>query len=388
MAKLQLIATAPMGLEAIVARELKQLGYEDMMVENGRVTFAGEEKDICRTNLWLRTADRVLIKMAEFPARTFEELFQGAKAVPWHEWIPEQGEFPVEGRSHKSLLSSVPACQSIVKKAVVEKMKQQYKQDWFPESGPRYVIEVALLNDMATLTLDTTGPSLHKRGYRKRVTEAPLKETMAAAMVLLSRWTPDRPLYDPFCGSGTIPIEAAMIGWNIAPGLRRSFPSQHWHRMDESMWSLAREEAYDALKDDVELQIFGSDIDHEAIEVARAAAKSAGLAKEIQFDVLPVAKMHRSGSFGVLVTNPPYGERLGTHKEAETVLRQFAGHFHALDTWSAFILSPTKNLEHYMERKADKKRKLYNGRIECQLYQYFGPRHSGELARIQSKKAT
>lgn len=373
MAKLQLIATAPMGLEAIVARELKQLGYEDLMVENGRVTFAAEESDICRTNLWLRTADRVLIKMAEFPARTFEELFEGTKSVPWHEWIPEHAEFPVEGRSHKSLLSSVPACQSIVKKAVVEKMKQYYRQEWFPENGPRYVIEISLLNDMAMLTLDTTGPSLHKRGYRKLVTEAPLKETMAAAMVLLSRWTPDRPLYDPFCGSGTIPIEAAMIGWNVAPGLRRSFPSEHWHRVPESMWQKAREEAYDSLQDDVELNIAGSDIDPKAIEVAKAAAKSAGLAKEVKLESLPAAKMKAHGDYGVIITNPPYGERLGTSKEVETALRQLAGHLQQLDNWSAFILSPTKNLEHYLTKKADKKRKLFNGRIECQLYQFFGP---------------
>lgn len=214
MGKLELIATCPMGLEAIVARELKELGYDDRMVENGKVTFAAKEHDICRTNLWLRTADRVLVKMAEFPARTFEELFEGVKSIPWQDWIPEHGEFPVQGRSHKSILSSVPACQSIVKKAIVEKLKQQYKREWFEENGPRYVIEVSLLNDLATITLDTTGPSLHKRGYRKQATEAPLKETMAAALVLLSRWTPDRPLVDPFCGSGTIPIEAAMIGWN------------------------------------------------------------------------------------------------------------------------------------------------------------------------------
>lgn len=371
MSKIELIATSPMGLEAIVARELRELGYDDMMVENGRVTFAAEEKDICRTNLWLRTSDRILVKMAEFPARTFEELFEGVKSIPWQEWIPEHGEFPVEGKSQKSLLSSVPACQSIVKKAVVEKMKLSYKREWFDENGPRYVIEVSLLNDLATITLDTTGPSLHKRGYRKQATEAPLKETMAAAMVLLSRWTPDRPLYDPFCGSGTIPIEAAMIGWNIAPGLRRSYPSEHWHRVTDAMWEDAREEAYDGLKDDIPLQIAGSDIDKDAIEIAVASAKSAGLAGQIKFETLPVAKMKPRGDYGVIVTNPPYGERLGTQKDAEVVLRQFASRYRALENWSAYVLSPTKNLEHYMEIKSDKKRKLYNGRIECQLYQYY-----------------
>ena len=240
-----------MGLEAVVARELKDLGYNDLKVENGRVIFTGGPADICRANLWLRTSDRVLIKMAEFPATTFEELFEGTKALNWPDWIPADGEFPVEGRSHKSQLSSVPACQKIVKKAVVEKMKTVYGTEWFPEDGARFVIEVWMLNDMAMITLDTTGPGLHKRGYRKLVTEAPLKETMAAAMVLLSRWQPERPLYDPFCGSGTIPIEAAMIGWNIAPGLRRTFNSEGWPLIPEELWEQAREEAFDSVKDDI-----------------------------------------------------------------------------------------------------------------------------------------
>jgi putative N6-adenine-specific DNA methylase len=228
MAQLELIAACAMGLEAVVARELKELGYTEQTVENGRVIFRGDELAICRANLWLRTADRILIRMGQFRAVTFDELFEGTKALDWPEWIPEDAEFPVEGRSHKSQLSSVPACQGIVKKAVVEKMKQRYGTEWFRETGARYVIEVSLLNDIATLTLDTTGPSLHKRGYRKLVTEAPLKETLAAALVLLSRWRPERPLYDPFCGSGTLPIEAAMIGWNVAPGLRRAYASEAW----------------------------------------------------------------------------------------------------------------------------------------------------------------
>ncbi|WP_040951662.1 THUMP domain-containing class I SAM-dependent RNA methyltransferase, partial [Gorillibacterium massiliense] len=281
MAAIQLIATCPMGLEALVAREIKDLGYDDAHTENGRVTFTADEQAICRTNLWLRTADRVLIKMGEFPATTFDELFEGTKALNWPDWIPENGEFPVQGRSHKSQLSSVPACQGIVKKAIVEKMKQAYRTDWFQETGPRYVVEVALLGNIATLTIDTTGPSLHKRGYRRLVTEAPLKETLAAAMVQLSRWQPDRPLYDPFCGSGTIPIEAAMIGWNIAPGLRRTFPAENWREIPAKLWNDAREEAYDLVRDDIPLEITGSDIDPEAIEVAQAALKSAGLAGEI-----------------------------------------------------------------------------------------------------------
>ncbi|UUZ80032.1 class I SAM-dependent RNA methyltransferase [Paenibacillus sp. P26] len=293
--------------------------------------------------------------------------------MPWADWIPEDGEFPVEGRSHKSQLSSVPACQGIVKKAVVEKMKQSYGTEWFKETGGRYVIEVSLLNDIATITLDTTGPGLHKRGYRKLVTEAPLKETMAAALVLLSRWRPERPLYDPFCGSGTIPIEAALIGWNLAPGLRRSFNSEAWPLLPPQLWSEAREEAYDLVKDDVPLEIAGSDIDKGAIDVALAAPKAAGLAKEINLQVLPVAKARPRGDYGRMITNPPYGERLGERDEVERVLRQFGSIYDQLPNWSAFILTPSRQLEHYMGRKSDKNRKLFNGRIECHFFQYFGP---------------
>ncbi|MWC28888.1 THUMP domain-containing class I SAM-dependent RNA methyltransferase [Paenibacillus sp. MMS18-CY102] len=371
--KLQLIATAPMGLEAIVARELKELGYEDMTVENGRVTFTGGPEDICRTNLWLRTSDRVLIKMGEFEATTFDELFEGTKALDWPDWIPNNGEFPVEGRSHKSQLSSVPACQKIVKKAVVEKMKERYGTEWFPEDGARFVIEVIMLNDRALLTLDTTGPGLHKRGYRRLVTEAPLKETMAAAILQLSRWAPHRPLYDPFCGSGTFLVEAAMIGWNIAPGLRRSFNSEHWPLVTEEMWSRAREEAFDSVNDDIPLDIAGSDIDPNAIEVAEAAVKKAGFAKEIKLRNLSVAKAQPQGSYGVIVTNPPYGERLADQKEAEKLIRQLGFSYLMLQNWSLFAISPEKQFEHHFTRNADKKRKLFNGRIECQLYQYLGP---------------
>lgn len=373
MPELQLIATAPMGLEAIVARELKELGYNDVQVENGRVNFTGDYKDICRCNLWLRTSDRILVKMGEFPAKTFDELFEGTKELPWQDWIPANGEFPVEGRSHHSQLSSVPACQGIVKKAIVEKLKQSYHTEWFQENGPRYVIEVNLLKDVALLTLDTTGPALHKRGYRKLVTEAPLKETMAAALLQISRWNPSRPLYDPCCGSGTILIEAALLGWNIAPGLRRSFPSEHWPAIPEELWSEAREEAFDAVQDDQPLQLTGSDIDPKAIEVAKAAAKSAGLAGEIDFQVLPASKAHPQGEYGCLITNPPYGERLSEKTEVEKLVRTLGHTANQLPTWSFFALSPTKQFEHYFGRKADKRRKLFNGRIECQYYQFLGP---------------
>ncbi|AZN42335.1 THUMP domain-containing class I SAM-dependent RNA methyltransferase [Paenibacillus albus] len=374
MDKLQLIATAPMGLEAVVARELKDLGYTDQKVENGRVIFTGGPEDIARANLWLRTSDRVLIKMAEFPATTFEELFEGTKAVNWPDWIPEDAEFPVEGRSHKSQLSSVPACQSIVKKAVVEKMKSVYGTEWFHEdNGMRFVIEVWLLNDVAMLTLDTTGPGLHKRGYRKLVTEAPLKETMAAAMVLLSRWRPERPLYDPFCGSGTIPIEAAMIGWNIAPGLRRTFNSEGWPMVPEELWERAREEAFDSVKDNIPLQITGSDIDPQALEIAAAAVKKAGFAKDIKLQQMAVSRIKPEGDYGCIITNPPYGARLGDEDDAEKAIRQLGLSALYLPTWSMFALTQSRTFEDTIGRKADKKRKLFNGRIECAFYQFFGP---------------
>lgn len=372
MSKIQLIATTPMGLEAVVAREMKELGYADVQVENGRVTFWGDASAICRANLWLRTADRILVKMGEFPATTFEDLFEQTKALPWPDWIPGDAEFPVNGRSHKSQLSSVPACQAIVKKAIVEKMKQQYHTEWFAESGPKYVIEVSLLNDIATLTLDTSGYGLHKRGYRKLATEAPLKETMAAALILLSRWNAERPLLDPFCGSGTIPIEAAMIAWNIAPGLRRTFAAEAWPIVPAELWHAAREEAFDLLRDDVPLNISGSDIDPGAIEVAEAAAKAAGLAKELRFSVAPVAQVRPEGDYGCIITNPPYGERLGDEQAAALALRQLGVMTKPLPSWSVFILNPDTHLEHYMGRPANKKRKLFNGRIECAYYQYFG----------------
>ncbi|MNW29723.1 Ribosomal RNA large subunit methyltransferase L [compost metagenome] len=373
MSQLQLIATAPMGLEAIVARELKELGYHDQIVENGRVIFSGDFIDICRCNLWLRTSDRILVKMGEFPATTFDELFEGTKALPWQDWIPQDGEFPVEGRSHKSQLSSVPACQGIVKKAIVEKLKETYHTEWFPEDGPRYVVEIIMLKDQALLTLDTTGPGLHKRGYRKLVTEAPLKETLASALIQLSRWTPDRPFYDPCCGSGTLLIEAAMQAWNLAPGMRRTFNSEHWPVIGNERWEQAREEAMDLVRDDVEFHIAGSDNDPAAIKVAEAAVKSAGLAGEIRLETLPASRIRLEGEYGCMITNPPYGERLSDAPEVEKLIRGLGLTAAAVPTWSFFTISPTKQFEHYWGRKADKRRKLFNGRIECQYYQYLGP---------------
>jgi putative N6-adenine-specific DNA methylase len=373
MQKIKLIATSAFGIEAVVGRELTKLGYDDQYVENGKVTFTGDESAICRTNLWLRTADRILLKLGEFKALSFEELFEGTKALPWHEWIPENAEFPVEGKSIDSKLSSVPDCQAIVKKAVVEKMKQKYKIDWFPENGPKYKIEVALLKDMATLTIDTTGAGLHKRGYRKLISGAPLKETLASALIQISRWNPDRMLIDPLCGSGTIPIEAALIGMNIAPGLKREFVSEKWNLVPPKLWSEARQEAFDLIKNDRELHIQGSDINDEVMNLARYHAKEAGVALNIHLQRMPMAEIKSRLKYGFIICNPPYGERLGEQEEVEELYREMGKVFKTFDTWSHYVITSHPDFEKLFGRKADKKRKLYNGRIMCQYYQFFGP---------------
>lgn len=373
MSKIHLIATSAFGIEAVVGRELYKLGYQDQYVENGKVTFSGDESAICRTNLWLRTADRVLIKVGEFKALTFEELFENTKALPWHEWIPENAEFPVEGKSIDSKLFSVPDCQAIVKKAVVEKMKEKYKRQWFEENGPRFKIEAALLKDMATLTIDTSGPGLHKRGYRKLISGAPLKETLASAMILISRWNKDRVLIDPFCGSGTIPIEAALIGHNIAPGINREFVSESWPVIPKEFWEKAREEARSLANYDQELRIHGSDINEEVMSLARYHAAQAGVEKSIHLQRMPVADIRSRYKYGFIICNPPYGERLGEMREVEKLYKQMGEVFRKLDSWSYYILASHTDFEKVFGQKADKKRKLYNGRILCNYFQFFGP---------------
>jgi putative N6-adenine-specific DNA methylase len=373
MSKLQLIATSAFGIEAVVGRELKKLGYEDQFVENGRVTFAGDENAICRCNIWLRTSDRVLLKMGEFEALSFDELFEGTKALPWEEWIPENAGFPVEGKSVDSKLASVPDCQAIVKKAVVERLKKRYRKEWFEESGPLFRIEVSLLKDVATLTIDTSGPGLHKRGYRKLVSGAPLKETLACAMILISRWNPERVLIDPFCGSGTIPLEAALIGRNIAPGINRKFTAEDWSSIHEDLWRKAREEARDSIRSGSELRIQGSDIDEEVISLARYHAKMAGVEKDVHLQRMPVSDIRSKYRYGFIICNPPYGGRLGEMKEVEKLYREMGKVFNSLDTWSYYILTSHPGFERLFGRKADKKRKLYNGRIQCNYYQFFGP---------------
>lgn len=374
MDKIELIATATFGLEAVVKRELMNLGYNDLNVENGRVTFTGTEKDIPRTNLWLRTADRVLLKMGEFKALTFEELFQQTKSLPWEEWITEDGNFVVEGKSIDSKLFSISDCQRIVEKAVVEKLKTKYNVEWFEKTGPKYTIEVSLLKDIATLTIDTSGEGLHKRGYRDRQGDAPIKETLAAAMILLSYWNKDRVLLDPFCGSGTIPIEAAMIGKNMAPGLDRDFAAEEWPRVKKEYWSEARKEAFQAIDNKTKLHILGCDIDRKAILRARDNAANFGLEDDIAFFIKDFRDAELKNEYGVAVTNPPYGERISEKREVEILHKDLGIKFKELDTWSVYVITSDENFEKHYGKKADRKRKLYNGRIKVDYYQYFGPR--------------
>jgi len=372
--KVDIIATATFGLEAVVADELRNLGYDALHVENGKVTFGADESAICRCNLWLRTADRVRVKMGEFQAETFDELFEQTKALPWPDWIPGDGVFPVEGKSVQSKLFSVSDCQAIVKKAVMEKMKQKYHVNWFEEKGPSYPIEVALHKDRATLTIDTSGPGLHKRGYRRVGSIAPLKETLAAALVLLSRWRADTEFLDPFCGSGTIPIEAALIGQNIAPGMNRNFISEEWTAIPKELWRQARKETHDLALFDLPLPIRGTDIDGHVLEIARHNAAEAGLEGQIHFQKMPVSEVRSSKKFGKIICNPPYGERLGGSQEIATLYREIGKVFSHLDTWSFYILTACADFEKLFGKPATKKRKLYNGDIKVDFYQYFGPR--------------
>ncbi|SDH17269.1 THUMP domain-containing class I SAM-dependent RNA methyltransferase [Desulfosporosinus hippei] len=374
MVKIELIATAAFGLESIVARELKQLGYDDIVVENGKVIFKTDELGICRTNLWLRSADRVLLRVGSFEARTFEELFQQTKSLPWEDWLSIDANFPVQGKSVKSKLYSVSDCQAIVKKAIVERLKETYNCNWFEESGPRYQIEVALLNDRVTLTIDTSGIGLHKRGYRKLAGQAPLKETLAAAMIQLSYWNKDRALIDPFCGTGTIPIEAALIAQNRAPGLKRSFAAEKWPQIPRGLWQEAWQEALDLWERETILNIFGSDIDPKALELARIHAIEAGVEGIVHFQRLPVAEVRSRFSFGHLIANPPYGERLGDIDDVKGLYQELGETYKRLNDWSLHILTNFQSPETLIGRRWDKSRKLYNGRLECHYYQFFGPR--------------
>ena len=378
MANYDLIATSAMGLEALVAKEVRELGYE-CQVDNGRILFQGDEKAIAKSNLWLRTADRVRLKIGEFKATTFDELFEKTKALPWEKFLPENAEFPVSGKSVKSKLFSVSDCQSIVKKAIVERMKKHYKKEgWFEENGPLFKIEVALHKDIALLTIDTSGSGLHKRGYRVAQGEAPIKETLAAALVMLTNWTPDRPFVDPFCGSGTIPIEAALMGQNIAPGFNREFVSENWHWIPSSVWDEVRLEAEDLANYDQPLDITGSDIDHRLVKIAQENAFEAGLGDLISFKQMRVQDFTTTKQYGVIVGNPPYGERLGEKGAVQKMYHEMGQAFADLDTWSVYILTSDEEFETHYGKKTTKKRKLFNGFIKTDYYQYWGKRPARE----------
>ncbi|MBS4199463.1 class I SAM-dependent RNA methyltransferase [Bacillus sp. FJAT-49732] len=369
-----LIATTAMGIEAIAANEVKKLGY-DCTVENGKVMFKGDELAIARANMWLRTADRVKIVVGEFKASTFDELFEKTKALSWEDYLPMDAEFPVQGKSVKSTLYSVPDCQAIVKKAIVERLKKAYNQTtWLPETGPLFKIEISLLKDRATLSIDTSGAGLHKRGYRIDQGEAPIKETLAAALIQLTNWHPDRILHDPFCGSGTIPIEAALIGQNIAPGFNRDFLSETWPWIRDDVWEKVREEAEDLANYDQPIEISGSDIDHRMVEISKNNAFEAGLGDIVTFKQMQASDYTSKKDYGVIIGNPPYGERIGDKQEVEHMYREIGKIFQKLDTWSVYILTSHPEFEKLYGKQATKKRKLFNGFIRTDFYQFWGPR--------------
>lgn len=374
MKQYDLIATCAAGIEAVTGNELRHLGY-DVKVENGRVRFKGTIADILKTNLWLRTADRVKVIVGEFRATTFDELFERTKALAWEEYLPLDANFPVAGKSQKSKLHNVPSVQAIVKKAIVEKLSLIYhRRSFLPETGAKYPLEVALNKDRALLTLDTTGSSLFKRGYRLEKGGAPLKENMAAALVLLARWYPEKPFVDPVCGSGTLPIEAAMIGHNIAPGIKRDFVCETWDWIPDELVEVLRQDAQAQVKFDQELDICGYDIDGRMIEIAQKNAVAAGVDKSITFKQLAVKDFKTTKEYGVIVANPPYGERLSDAEGVHRLYREMGDVYRPLETWSKYILTSDLEFEKYYGQKATKRRKLYNGTLRTDLFQYWGRR--------------
>lgn len=368
-----LLATASFGLESLVADELSGLGFERRTVENGHVRFAGDDGGIARCNVRLRTADRVFVVLAEFPAPGFDALFEGVRGIGWHDLVPRDAAITVNARSAASRLASVPAVQSVAKKAIVASLTGGRPGARIPETGPRLDVEIWLAADRAAVMLDATGEGLHKRGYRTGAGEAPLRENLAAALVLLSRWRPPRPFADPLCGSGTIAIEAAMIGRGIAPGANRSFAAEAWPFVPREAWSRAREEARAAERRDAPTDIAASDRDGRVLEIARANAAKAGVADAIRFERRDVEAFVPSGDYGCIVTNPPYGERLGDLREAENVYRAMGRTFRRLETWSLFALTAHPDFPRFFGVRSTKNRKLYNGNIRCWLHQYFGP---------------
>ncbi len=372
----ELLAPCHFGLEAVLKKEILDLGYEISQVEDGRVTFLGDNEAICRANVFLRTAERVLLKVGSFKAGTFEELFQGTKSIPWEEYIPKDGKFWVaKASSIKSRLFSPSDIQSIMKKAMVERLKAHYGIQWFPETGSSFPLRVFLYKDTVTVGIDTTGESLHKRGYRTLTSKAPITETLAAALIMLTPWKADRVLVDPFCGSGTFPIEAAMMAANMAPGMNRSFLSEDWGNLiSRKLWYEAMDEANDLVNADVETDIQGYDIDGEIIRAARQNAQRAGVDHLIHFQQRPVSSLSHPKKYGFLITNPPYGERLEEKEALPALYREIGERFKQLDSWSAYLITSYEDAERYIGRKADKNRKIYNGMMKTYFYQFLGPK--------------
>lgn len=376
MKTFELIAPCHFGLEAVLKKEILDLGYEISQVEDGRVTFIGDDEAICRANVFLRTAERVLLKVGCFKAETFEELFQGTRAIPWEEFIPEDGKFWVaKASSIKSKLFSPSDIQSIMKKAMVERLKKCYGVTWFPENGASYPLRVFLHKDMVTVGIDTSGDSLHKRGYRTLTSKAPITETLAAALILLTPWNKDRILVDPFCGSGTFPIEAAMMAAHMAPGMNRSFLSEDWKNViKRKCWYEAMDEANDMLDKDVEVDIQGYDVDGDIVKAARTNAQSAGVEHMIHFQQRPVSALSHPKKYGFIISNPPYGERIEDKENLPALYQEIGQRFAALDSWSMYLITSYEDAQKYIGRKADKNRKIYNGMLKTYFYQFMGPR--------------
>lgn len=376
MRTFDLLVPCHFGLEAVLKREIYDLGYEITKVEDGRVTFEGDEEAICRANIFLRTAERVMIQVGRFKATTFEELFQGIKNLPWEEYIPEDGKFWVKKASSiNSKLFSPSDIQSIAKKAMVERMKQKYHREWFKEDGASYPVRIFLLKDEVTVALDTSGDSLHKRGYRTMTSKAPLTETLAASLIMLTPWRKDRILVDPFCGSGTFPIEAAMIAANIAPGMNRDFTAEEWTNLiDRKLWYECVKEAEDMIDTTVKVDIQGYDIDGDVIKAARENAKRAGVEHMIHFQQRAVADLSHPKKYGFIITNPPYGERLEDKADLPELYTQIGQAYQRLDSWSMFLITSYTETEKYIGRKADKNRKIYNGMLKTYFYQFLGPK--------------
>ena len=376
MKYIELIAPCHFGLESVLKREILDLGYEISKVEDGRVTFLGDAEAICRANIFLRTAERILLKVGEFRAVTFEELFEKTKALAWEAYVPANGKFWVtKAAPVKSKLFSPSDIQSIMKKAMVERLKKVYHQEWFPEDGASYPVRVFLMKDVVTIGIDTSGVSLHKRGYRQLSSKAPITETLAAALIMLTPWRRDRILVDPFCGSGTFPIEAAMMAANIAPGMNRSFTAEQWTNLiPRKLWYESVEEASDLMEDQIEVDIQGYDIDGDVVKAARQNAADAGVDHLIHFQQRPVSQLRHPKKYGFIITNPPYGERLEERETLPELYRTFGESFRRLEDWSAYMITSYDEAERYFGRKADKNRKIYNGMIKTYFYQFMGPK--------------